>query len=356
MATTTNMGLVLPVVSTTPGPTYGTLNNSAFSVIDAHDHTSGKGVPIPPSGLDITSALTFQNNDATNLRSARFYAQTTAFTDATDIGCFYVLGADLYFIDTAGNSIRITENGAISSASFGGITGLVAPATAAFSVDTFTFKSTATEYALIDAGDLRTRRSGETSPNYVGIQSPAALAASYQLTLPAALPASTSFATVSSAGAVATSISTSLGITRAMQAAVGQQVSSSSGVFTDTNTSYANVTNLSASLTSTGRPIQIGLISADNGTSFIGLSATGVNAWVRLKVVVSGGATADIAEILLSPATNTGAATAYFPLSSLWHVYVPAAGTYTFTVQASKAGADSTSYTISRAKLFVAEM
>jgi hypothetical protein len=72
MPTTPNMNLDLPTVSTTLGPAWATQLNEAIGVdgtgIDAHDHTSGKGVRIPPAGLDISGDLTFGDNAATNLR------------------------------------------------------------------------------------------------------------------------------------------------------------------------------------------------------------------------------------------------------------------------------------------------
>ena len=53
MATTPNMTLDLPVVSTTPGPTWATAVNEAFDTVDTHDHSTGNGVKITPTGLNI---------------------------------------------------------------------------------------------------------------------------------------------------------------------------------------------------------------------------------------------------------------------------------------------------------------
>jgi hypothetical protein len=55
---TPNMNLTLPVVGVTPGPTYATQNNAAFTTIDAHDHSAGKGAPISTSGLSYTAPFT----------------------------------------------------------------------------------------------------------------------------------------------------------------------------------------------------------------------------------------------------------------------------------------------------------
>lgn len=40
------MGLLLPTVSVTPGPTYATMNNTAFTTIDSHTHAPGFGAPV----------------------------------------------------------------------------------------------------------------------------------------------------------------------------------------------------------------------------------------------------------------------------------------------------------------------
>lgn len=56
-------------------------------------------------------------------------------------------------------------------------------------------------------------------------------------------------------------------VTRPKLAAVGQQLSSSSGSFTTTNTTDTDVTNLSVTITTTGRPLTMKLVSAVDGTS-----------------------------------------------------------------------------------------
>ena len=113
--TTPNMNLVLPDVLLTSGPEYANLINAAQSVIDAHDHSSGNGVRITPAGLNISSDLSFQQtSNATNLRTLRFYNNSSITIGAADKGCFYVLNNELYFIDGAGNSLQLTLGGAIN--------------------------------------------------------------------------------------------------------------------------------------------------------------------------------------------------------------------------------------------------
>lgn len=134
MGTTTspNMNLIIPNVSEQPGPDYASNVNASSLLIDAHDHSTGKGVQITPSGLNITADLPFNNNNATTLRTVRFQNQTTTLgSSGSDIRCLYFSGVDAYINDGSGNVIRVTQSGGITG-SPGSISGLTAPATATY--------------------------------------------------------------------------------------------------------------------------------------------------------------------------------------------------------------------------------
>jgi hypothetical protein len=49
------MTISLPTVGVTAGPTYASLVNAAFETVDAHDHTTGKGVQVPTAGININA-------------------------------------------------------------------------------------------------------------------------------------------------------------------------------------------------------------------------------------------------------------------------------------------------------------
>lgn len=114
--TTPNMNLVLPDVSITAGPQWATLLNAAYALIDSHDHTSGKGVQITPAGMNISSDLSFVQNNATNLRSVRLYPNNTFTPTVNDRTCLYSLGGELYYIDGSGNNVQLTINGTVDVA------------------------------------------------------------------------------------------------------------------------------------------------------------------------------------------------------------------------------------------------
>ena len=56
-------GIVKSTVSVTPGPDWATNLNTSLDAIDAHDHTSNKGVRIVPSAININAALEFNGNN-----------------------------------------------------------------------------------------------------------------------------------------------------------------------------------------------------------------------------------------------------------------------------------------------------
>lgn len=133
------------------------------------------------------------------------------------------------------------------------------------------------------------------------------------------------------------------GITRAKQAALGQQVSSSCGSFTTSSGSYGDVTNLSVSITTSGRPVFLALISASgSAASRIGTNGSTGN---YIKFVRD---STDVAEFWCLSASVTRM------VPSLLHVDTPAAGTYAYKVQAKAAVADT--LTMTELKLIAFEL
>jgi len=119
-------------------------------------------------------------------------------------------------------------------------------------------------------------------------------------------------------------------ITQAKRASLGQQISSSSGTYSTTSTSVVAVTNLTLSITTTGRPVMLMVIPATSGTC---------------NFETSGGASgiffyrgsSPIAESLIGNLLEALA----LPPSSLSFVDIVAAGTYTYTLRV-KAGSGAT--------------
>lgn len=206
------MSLPVPVVGQEPGPQFATDVNASLTIIDSHNHTNGSGVQIPPAGLNINSDLSFGSNNAINLRSTRYTSQASPLALAADLQCLYVSGVDLYYNDSNGNQVRITQSGAVSGTP-GSIANLVAPASASYNAlsSTFVWQSAANTAANMDAASYILRNLTANSFG-VTLSPPNALAADYTVVLPA-LPVSQSFLTIDASGNMGAPIAVSGGIT-----------------------------------------------------------------------------------------------------------------------------------------------
>lgn len=290
----TNMDLPIPVSTETTGPEYANYLNQCLTQIDQHDHTSGKGVPINPSGISINADLPFTSSgifyNATDLRSVRFNANTSPLALGTDIGCVYVSGVDLYYNDVNGTQIRMTQSGSIAG-SPGSITGLTPPANVTYSSinQTFTFQSSTATAASIDAGSYTLRNLTANSAG-ITLSPPATLASNYTLTFPTGLPTTGSILRVDPSGNISSTLrpdgstiiiaSSALqvprgGIQPANLASLNVQASTSSGQFTTTFAGWLPVCVSSPIVVSGQRPIMCRLIS--DGTSGNGSAGPSVN-------------------------------------------------------------------------------
>lgn len=202
MPSTPYMGLSLP----TPGlsvPDWAGLLNTAFSLLDSHDHSAGHGLQVPSAGININADLTFNGFNLTQARTLRLQQQAAAPALAADAGAIYATTAgDLWFNNGAGQHVQITSGAALSAASLGGISGLggtSAGSAYSNSTKTFTFTQAANQSALLDAGPLVIH---DTAASAFGItlQSPVGIAAAYALTLPAALPVANALLSLGTSG------------------------------------------------------------------------------------------------------------------------------------------------------------
>src|SRR5258708_37737728 len=102
---TPNMGLPVPAVGTEPGPTYATDVNNCFTFLDQHNHSSGTGVQINPSGININSAFTLNGNMLTNVGSITLVPTTTTPVNTT----YESAAGDLTYINSAALNIQVTK-------------------------------------------------------------------------------------------------------------------------------------------------------------------------------------------------------------------------------------------------------
>lgn len=344
----TNMNLPVPGVGITDGPTYASDVNTCLTLIDQHDHSSGFGVQITPSGLNINSDLSFGSNNATTLRSVRLSSQSSALALATDLNCVYVISGNLYYNNSSGTSVQITSGSSLAGAA-GTISGLpygTASASYNSGTSTFVWQSATNKSAYLDCSSILIRNFA-TSSYACTLAAPAAMSADQTITLPT-IPAATSVMLMSNAGAISTtqyltnsnilagtittteiaastitasnianstitggkiasatitstnmaadSVTTTglatnavttikitdANVTRAKLVAVGQQTSSSCGTFTGSTTSaWTDVTNLTVTVTTTGRPVIVMLQPISTGNSWVKFTDT-TNTKIRI--------------------------------------------------------------------------
>lgn len=146
------------------------------------------------------------------------------------------------------------------------------------------------------------------------------------------------------------------GVTQAKRASLGQQLSSSSSSFTTSSTSLVDVTNLSLSITTTGRPVFVGLIPAGSSASYLSISnGTGDTDITGQAAILRDGTVIARTELEAKGATSAGSLGSQVPVGGLFFIEQPAAGTYTYKVQAA-AGEASTGMSVNNAKLVAYEL
>lgn len=334
---TPNMNLTVPTATIEIGPAFAVEINGDLSILDSHNHTVGNGVQIPSAGLNINADLSFNSANAISLRSTRFVAQSSPLSLGSDIGAVYVSGVDLYYNDINGNQIRITQSGGISG-SPGSISGLASPASASYNSGTGTFiwQSAALTAANMDFGSAVLRNG--TASSFGLTLSPPSLASNYTITLPA-LPGASSFMQIDASGNISNSIAVANGIMRNNLAAVGQQVSANSNGWSSTGSlSYEFVGSLSVTITTTGRPVNLGLFSGVLG-GIASINVTGSSAAnlanFRLSLNRSGTTIGEQRfEIGCTPGVTAGNNNVQKFMPSIYkHLDVVGAGTYTYQVQ-----------------------
>ena len=182
-----NMGLTIPVVGSDAGPVWAELIDKCLRTIDAHDHTPGKGVLIPMSGLDTSADLVMQDTNVTGVRALRLLSQTSAIPSVNpDVASVYAVAGDLWYNDGSGHQIQITQTGGVKGS--GTITGMdTTTAAAEYLAGTFSFTSAPHTPAALSVGPLIIGTQVANSKT-VTLAPSALQSANYTMTLPAAAP------------------------------------------------------------------------------------------------------------------------------------------------------------------------
>lgn len=197
---TPNMNLIESTINSDSGLAWEQNLNASLTIIDGHNHSPGYGVQITPNGLNLNTDVDFLGNNAIGLRSTRFTPHVGPLGGVNDLGETYVSGVDLYYNDTNGVQIRITQAGGIAGTP-GSIGGLVPPASVFYDVGvpSFVFESAVNVVASIDVRSL-ILRNATVSSNSITIEAPTPLSTSYAVILPSALPSTLAALSSDSAG------------------------------------------------------------------------------------------------------------------------------------------------------------
>jgi hypothetical protein len=372
------MNLVLPTVSSTLGPDWATLLNAALTLVDSHDHSTGEGVKITPAGLNLNADVTLNDFYLTDVGSMRLTSLGATLVTPSDVGAIYNVNGNLYWNNDAGTPVQLTSGGSPVAASDG-----ISRAFSRQSVNANTIISAAGTVSYYDVDTTSSvtftlpAANGVSAGRFYEIKDTTGSAGTNNIVINRAgadtidgatsvnIDANYAGRKVVSDGtskwtssyifpnkvqtnyiqdsAITTAKINDAAVTQAKRVALGQQISSSSGstlgLSTTTSASFVDVFNLSVSITTTGRPVFVGIIpdgSADAMALGISASSTGASAaWsgsAQFKFVrgstdigifnVGGTFTSTSTQI-----AGVRASTAPF------FIDVVAAGTYTYKVQ-----------------------
>lgn len=345
------MNLVVSTVNVDTGLQWENNLNASLTILDAHDHTPGNGVPIGSSGLNINGDLPLNGNNLTLARSLNMQVQPAALSLPSDLGCLYVSGVDLYFNDENGNQIKMTAGGTVNATSSGISSGT---ATASFVSSVLVVNAASNTPANIQVGSVLLGNNVAAS-KFLTISPPSAMAANYSLTLPALPAVSGNIMTMDTSGnmSAVTNVDNSTlqissnvmsvktqGIAQSNLAARstgttvgagGVAVSTSSGGFTTASASYVDITNLSITITTTGRPVMIMVVS-DGSASTSLIQALGGSVALGIFQLLRGATVISNQEVGYNM-TGVSSGSFIVPSATLSLLDVVAAGTYTYKYQ-----------------------
>jgi hypothetical protein len=222
------MGLVKPTEGGSDG-VWDTLLDALIDILDAHDHSSGNGVVLDFADISIAADKALGTYRLTGVGGVGFTNQTPG--DLSDSSTYTlhlgVVGGELTWVTSGGTEVALTSGTGLNVSSAAGIDGdyTTTDASLTYSDALKAYKllqdDSPETWAGLETGDIELFEKAAGIAYAVTLKSPGSLAASYDWVWPAALPASTSVVTVSSAGAMATTRDPSVGTLTASGAVEG---------------------------------------------------------------------------------------------------------------------------------------
>lgn len=212
MTTLPQMSIVIPTRGAAGSGHWADVLDANLALIDSHDHAPGKGTRVTPAGINIDRDLTFNSSWAATALNRVTFASVAP--PAVNKSCFVGDGTggttanELYWTNALGTNVKITAGNALNVAGFAGAIGgdytsVSAQLNYNDSGKKYTFAQGAADslgWARLYCGGLRLAEFGTTETLYVEQVAPAALASSYAMTWPTALPASAQAVQIDNAG------------------------------------------------------------------------------------------------------------------------------------------------------------
>src|SRR5215217_2079037 len=381
MPITPNMNIITPVPGTTPGPGWATTLNDGFTTVDSHNHATGNGVKITPAGLNINTDLPLNDHLVTSVGAVGLTTLPSTIVTAATVNN---VNGDLYWTNGGGTPVQITSGSSVQSSSstvsrnydasvtISANTTILASGTVSFyKVDTTSANqitlpaasavASGRFYEFVDSTGLCATnnitfiRAGadtmnQSATNIVltygfagarfvsdGVSNWSVSFFNGAVQIGTAQIANNAITTAKIADAAITTIKIADGaVTKAKQAALAWQLSAgSSGSYFTAQTTPQDVTNMSVTIASNGRPVIIALIP-DGTTNFGSLGVdrpSGVAADAYFYVVR--GASTVVARYNLAIGGASGALASRVPPGCLMAIDQQVAGSYTYKIQAA---------------------
>lgn len=194
------MSLQIPGVGTEQGPNYAFQLNNSLTLIDAHDHSPGKGVQIATSGLNIDADLSLNGFSLIDALTIVFTVSSSASTTPNSLsvapGGEVPQQMDLWYTPNTGVPIQITKNGIVNT---------IASSIPGESYAAGTFFWTQEQDALpttpanFDIGSITLRPNTALTAFGVTLSPASAIASQYSINLPL-LPATKKIVTLDNSG------------------------------------------------------------------------------------------------------------------------------------------------------------
>ncbi len=116
MSTTTpQMNLILPDVTTEAGPLWATELNAALTKLDSHDHSSGLGKKVNPSGIDINADLNMQQKSLIGVDHVKLTNQAAAIAGVLNSCSVSFANGNFYITNGGGIAVQVTSGASIVS-------------------------------------------------------------------------------------------------------------------------------------------------------------------------------------------------------------------------------------------------